>query len=502
MTFETVALLIITPLTLWYLGKELYGLWSLIFVLSGYMKLTDFGIDQSYVKFISQYNAQKDVLSINKLLSTGFFFYLAIGSLGVLLVYFSIDFILLRIFKIPIEYMTIARISVLLAFATMCLSNAFSCFLGLLNGMQRMELSNSILVTTRAISFIGVLIVIYADWGLVGLTVNACVRILANIILWTFVSIKIFPKVKISVFLISKRIFTQLFNYGYKIQVILIGQLFSVNFVQIILSNILGLTYVAYYTLGRKIARAVIIIPRFLFSALIPAVSDLHTKMKKKFINKIYYKGSKYLSFLTSWFFFCLCTGISYIIYLWLGLRNPEVSYVFYTIVISKGVGIALTGVASPIIRGVGVVEYEMRGSLIQTSLIILLGIAVAKVFGFVGLLVLIFLAEFIHFVYICIVFNKFNNTKPLALIKEITFFPFLLGLSLFAITRLLIFTFGLISTSKIISFAYFIIFSSIFSAIYFGVALLFKYFDKSEIGYIKRKSKLTLSKIKALRYK
>ena len=75
MFFHIAALAIITPLVFRYLGSQLYGLWSIVFVLSGYTTFVDFGIGQSYTKFIAEYNATGDNLNINKVLNTGFFFY-------------------------------------------------------------------------------------------------------------------------------------------------------------------------------------------------------------------------------------------------------------------------------------------------------------------------------------------------------------------------------------------------------------------------------------------
>ncbi|MCQ9206669.1 MAG: oligosaccharide flippase family protein [Omnitrophica bacterium] len=488
--FDIAMLIITTPLIYRYLGSQLYGLWSLVFVLTGYITFFDFGIRQSYAKFIAEYHAKNDNLTINKILSTGLFFYFFIGIVATLLLYVNLNTIVFRLFKIPFEYGEIAKASILLAFCSMCSANAFACFSGLLDGLQRMELRNAILVLTRIISFLGILLVIRNDWGVLGLTINAAIRLLVSVILWIIAGIKIFPGLKISLFLISKQLFRKLFNYGYKVQVVLISRFILVSFSQMVLSSVLGLAYVGYYTIGFKVAQAVRMVPIFLSSALIPAVSHLNVRMRKDLIDKIYYKGSKYSFFVISWIFFGSSTVIPYIFYLWLGTQNPEISYTFYVMVISAAISMALMGVAPSILRGIGIVEYEMYGAIIRSLIIIPLGIVFTKTFGLIGLLLAIFIGIMASSIYVCVKFNKFYNTKPLALLKKITLFPLLLGGTLCIGLKWIVLEFGLSSASKALNVFYFTILSLIFSLIYISFTLLSNYFTSEEINYLKDRIK------------
>ena len=497
--FDMAALVVITPLIFRYLGGQLYGLWSIVFVLSGYIRLADFGIDQSYAKFVAEYNAKNDYLTINKVLNTGFFFYLITGIFLSILVYINIDRVIFGLLKIPHDYGSTARISIFLAFTIMCTSNVFSCFSGLLDGLQRMDLRNGILIITRCISFIGVLLVIGNDWGIIGLTINASIRIIASGILSFLAGIKIFPQLRISMFLISKKVFKRLFSYGYKLQIALIGHLFLNNFTQIILSNILGLKYVAYYSIGMRVANAVRMVPGFLFSALIPAISDLSARMKKNLIDRIYYKGSKYLSFITAWLVFVLSTVTPYLFYLWVGLQNTEIDYTFYTMTSLLAIHVALAGIASSVLRGIGLVRYEMHSAIIRSCIILFLAVTLTKTFGFIGLLSIIFIAHVISTIYLCVKFNKINNTKPLLLFKKSTGFPFLLGLTLFGILRWIITVFGLNNTDKLANLIYLISFSLVFSLIYFGLIILSKYFSKEDIDYVKDKCKAAARNVGSL---
>ena len=58
------------------IGIERFGVWALIGVVTGYFGLLDFGIKSSFVKFISEFYALKDMKKINQSLSTSLIFYL------------------------------------------------------------------------------------------------------------------------------------------------------------------------------------------------------------------------------------------------------------------------------------------------------------------------------------------------------------------------------------------------------------------------------------------
>src|ERR1700757_1837483 len=89
----------LSPFILHRLGDAAFGIWVLIFSLTGYYGIFDFGIRSSIIRFVSKYTATQDVEEINALLSTALFTYSCVGIFSFLITlvgYFYVD----RIFHI------------------------------------------------------------------------------------------------------------------------------------------------------------------------------------------------------------------------------------------------------------------------------------------------------------------------------------------------------------------------------------------------------------------
>ncbi len=86
----------LTPYILHHIGIELFGVWALIGVLTGYLGLLDFGVGTSFGRYISEYYSLKKYESINQVLCAGILFYVLIAPvvlLGALLLFSPLLFI-------------------------------------------------------------------------------------------------------------------------------------------------------------------------------------------------------------------------------------------------------------------------------------------------------------------------------------------------------------------------------------------------------------------------
>ena len=71
-----------TPYILRKLTIDLYGVYTLLGVVTGYVSILQFGIGMSSVKYLSEHIGQKDDLQIRRTFWTSLFAYAAIGSIG------------------------------------------------------------------------------------------------------------------------------------------------------------------------------------------------------------------------------------------------------------------------------------------------------------------------------------------------------------------------------------------------------------------------------------
>src|SRR5438477_8342133 len=69
----------LSPYILHRLGDSAFGIWVLIFSVTGYYGLFDLGIRSSVVRFVSRFTAVHDNEALSKLVNTSLFTYTLIG---------------------------------------------------------------------------------------------------------------------------------------------------------------------------------------------------------------------------------------------------------------------------------------------------------------------------------------------------------------------------------------------------------------------------------------
>src|SRR5260370_33370476 len=67
------------------LGDAAFGIWVLIFSLTGYYGIFDFGIRSSIVRYVSKYTATRDLDEVSRLICTSMFTYACVGILSILI---------------------------------------------------------------------------------------------------------------------------------------------------------------------------------------------------------------------------------------------------------------------------------------------------------------------------------------------------------------------------------------------------------------------------------
>src|SRR4030042_1346744 len=80
--------LVLTPLIIRYIGLEKFGIWTLFSAMTSYFLLMDMGIGSSFVKYLAEYYAKKDIDKLNAVANTGFVFNLFLFLPMLLLAFF------------------------------------------------------------------------------------------------------------------------------------------------------------------------------------------------------------------------------------------------------------------------------------------------------------------------------------------------------------------------------------------------------------------------------
>ena len=63
--------LILMPYIVGHIGVEKYGVWAIVSVVTGYFGLLDFGIRDSFTKFIAEFYTKRDYKKLKQIINTG-----------------------------------------------------------------------------------------------------------------------------------------------------------------------------------------------------------------------------------------------------------------------------------------------------------------------------------------------------------------------------------------------------------------------------------------------
>src|SRR5258708_37438775 len=74
----------LTPFILHRLGDAAYGIWVLIFSITGYYGLFDLGIRSSLVRYVARAKASGDLNYASKIINTSLFTYSCLGAFGLM----------------------------------------------------------------------------------------------------------------------------------------------------------------------------------------------------------------------------------------------------------------------------------------------------------------------------------------------------------------------------------------------------------------------------------
>jgi O-antigen/teichoic acid export membrane protein len=131
----------LSPYILHKLGDAAFGIWVLIFSLTGYYGIFDFGIRSSIIRYVSKYTSTGDLSEVSGLINTAMFTYTCVGIFSMLLTVagcFYID----RIFHIPPDFQSTARWLLLIVGTSVALGFPLGVFGGMLEGLQKFYVLN------------------------------------------------------------------------------------------------------------------------------------------------------------------------------------------------------------------------------------------------------------------------------------------------------------------------------------------------------------------------
>ncbi|MFZ5763489.1 MAG: oligosaccharide flippase family protein [Thermodesulfobacteriota bacterium] len=375
--------LILTPYIVHRLGVELFGVWAIIMVITGFFGLLDCGAATSFIKFIAEFQAKNEHAKINQLINTGIIFYFLLSVL-VLLLFTPCIRQIFAFLNIPLSATGEITRALYWAIATFCLNNIFSPLFSLQPGLQRMDISNKVNILFSIPSALGTVFFLEKGYGLLGLVYNNLVITFLTIALNCFIAYRIFPRLRLHPSLASIRMGKKIWGYGYKLQVAHISSQVSQQIDKVILSHFLSIGAVSFYQLGGFVIDHLRSLVLLIFTPIMPAFAKIEATGNREAFLYGYTLGTKYLAMLVMPLFAFIMITAPQLMAAWMG--NGYGDSAFVVVILGLGYLFAvLSGLRSMALQATGQTHIEMWAGIMAMVLNVPLSLILVLLFGFYG---------------------------------------------------------------------------------------------------------------------
>lgn len=420
----------LSPFIVHHLGDAAFGVWLLIFSVTGYYGLFDLGIRSSIIRYVSKYTATDDREKLTRFLNTAFFSYASIGVVSMLLTTVlssSIE----HFFKIPAALHPQARLLLLMVGASVSLGFPLGVFGGMLEGLQRFYILN----WTNIGANLGraALIVYYLrhGYGLITVALITVTMPVLSSILRGIIVFRICP-VSIGLKHVDRESFHHMANYGSTTFIVMIAARLRFRTDELVLGTMMSTVAVTWFNFGARIVDYAQESVTSLSQIFVPMASQSEATGDLSRVRKIYLAGNRACAFLILPICALLIILGKHIIRVWVGARYIPHSYPVLVVMIIPFTLLLSQAASTRVLFGLGKHKTVAAITFIEGIANLILSIALVHPLGIVGDA----LGTAIPLSFTCIVFLPRHMKKQIGVpvgvfLREAYVLPILLTLPL-----------------------------------------------------------------------
>ena len=409
--------LLLVPLTLNYVNKELYGIWLTLSSIVLWLNFFDIGFTLGLKNKLAVALAVKDYINGKYIVSTTYYMMIIIFLPLCLLILFIIPFLNWpSILNVSPAYGN-DIIKVLYILITSVFFQMFFNVLGaVVSAYQKVALSSLFIMLGQVLSLLLVYILtLVAPPSLLGLAVAISISPIITLCIFSVYLYKNqFKEVAPSYKFVDKKKIKELFSMGVKFFIIQIQVIVLYQSTNVIISNIAGPEAVTEYNIAYKYLNVATMLFNIVLTPLWPAFTDAYTLKDYQWMRNIY-KKMCYVYISVVFGILMLVIISPYVYSLWVG-DNVEVP-VSMTIVIAVFIIInSWDSLQVTMINGIGAVKLQTFIVLIGLLFHIPLAFFFGNKIGAQGVILSMICINIIYAMIFTIQINKIINKKAFGL--------------------------------------------------------------------------------------
>jgi O-antigen/teichoic acid export membrane protein len=281
----------LSPFILHRLGDDAFGLWVLMFSLTGYYGVFDFGIRSSLVRYVSQFKATNDTSQLARLINTSLFSYTCVGvalMVPTLIGSLYVD----RIFHIPADFRSDAQILFFMVGIALALGFPLGVAGGILEGLQSFYILNWTNIVSTLVR--AALIVVALERGL-GLLTVAFITVVLPLVtgaVRAVVAQRMLP-LPYGWRYVDRAAFKQVAQYGSVTFMLIVAARLRFKTDAVIIGGFLSASAITYFAIGGRLVDYAVDVVTSLAQIFTPMSSEIHATGDYERLRRLFIAGNR-----------------------------------------------------------------------------------------------------------------------------------------------------------------------------------------------------------------
>ncbi|MGC2195349.1 MAG: oligosaccharide flippase family protein [Terriglobales bacterium] len=373
----------LSPFILHRLGDTAFGIWVLIFSVTGYYGLFDLGIRSSVIRYVSTYTATGDQDGLTKLINTSLASYTGIGTVAMTVTLVGSLFVD-RLFRIPPEFLTTAHWLFLMVGTAVALGFPTGVFGGILEGMQRFYLVNFTNLVATLVRAVLIVLALTHGYGLLTIAfITVALPIVGSLVRAGFV-LRILP-IRFGWRYVDRKALREIANYSAVSFILMIAYKLRFKTDEIVIGSFLSVTAITYFSIGDRLLDYASEVVSSLAQIFVPMSGQSHAKGDMARLRTILVAGNRACALIIFPIAAILIILGKSVITAWVGAKYVPESYpVLLVLVIPMTFALA-QGASGRILYGMAKHKSLAWVTLMESVANLILSIVLIRPFGIVG---------------------------------------------------------------------------------------------------------------------
>jgi O-antigen/teichoic acid export membrane protein len=362
------------------LGIEQVGIWALILSSTSIVKIANFGLSGSVIKFVATYIARSEYDQVSKIIQTAAIS-VTVFITAMLMISYPIIYLVLKKI-VPADFISLA-LSVLpsaaLAMALMLISGVFQASL---DGCGRVDLRNFLMLSGTLLHLILIFLLV-PSYGLMG---AAYAKVFQNgfLLVSSFCLVKfILPFLPSGFFRWDKKIFREIIGYGSSFQLISICWLLYDPITKGLLTHLGSLALVGYFEMANKLVWQCCVLIVTAIEVLVPNIAVLKEREPDK-LGAAYLLSYRLALYVSMPSFIILLSCFPLISTFWFGTIDS--TFILFGVLLCLGyICNTLMAPAYTFYMGLGHLRWNLAGRFGTALLNVILGYGLGIFYGGTG---------------------------------------------------------------------------------------------------------------------